>query len=298
MTHAVADDPRTHMGLPLPNSKFAMWFFLVTEIMFFTSLIGTYVLLRNGAPNAAHPWPKPHQVHVIEFLGAGNTFVLICSSVSVVLAHWFLARGRVRAAVGCIGLTLALGLLFLGVKAVEYKGKFDKDILPGHIGDHLDGPQGQWYKDRIRGQLDALKANPAAFNLTADSWAAAELSKLREKMDEKSGEGTYTPGMTPLAVGKRVNEILERSENEHGVEVHHVSPYVEFGNMWASCYFAMTGFHALHVLGGLVIFSLLLLMALFGRFGVRHTNLLENVGLYWHFVDIVWIFLFPLIYLV
>ena len=298
MTHAVADDPRTHMGLPLPNSKFAIWFFLVTEIMFFTSLIGTYVLLRNGAPNAAHPWPKPHQVHVIEFLGAGNTFVLICSSVSVVLAHWFLARGRVGATVGCIGLTLALGLLFLGVKAYEYKGKFDKDILPGHIGDHLDGPQGQWYKDRIRGQLDALKANPKAFGLEADSWATAEFTKLREKMDEKSGEGTYTPGMTPLAVGKRVDEILERSETEHGVEVHHVSPYIEFGNMWASCYFAMTGFHALHVLGGLVIFSLLLLMALFGRFGVRHTNLLENVGLYWHFVDIVWIFLFPLIYLV
>lgn len=68
--------------------------------------------------------------------------------------------------------------------------------------------------------------------------------------------------------------------------------------MWASCYFAMTGFHALHVLGGLVIFVIILLMALVGKFGVQHTLMLELVGLYWHFVDIVWIFLFPLLYLV
>ena len=68
--------------------------------------------------------------------------------------------------------------------------------------------------------------------------------------------------------------------------------------MWASCYFAMTGFHALHVLGGLVVFAVILLMALFGRFGPQHESMVELTGLYWHFVDIVWIFLFPLLYLV
>src|SRR5947209_5506677 len=119
MAHAVADhaeyhdQPPGHMGLPLPTAKMAIWFFLVTEIMFFTALIGTYVLLRNGQPNAAHPWPKPHQVHLVEFLGAGNTFVLICSSVSVVLAHWFLARRQVRQAVLCLLVTLGLGAVFL-----------------------------------------------------------------------------------------------------------------------------------------------------------------------------------------
>ena len=60
----------------------------------------------------------------------------------------------------------------------------------------------------------------------------------------------------------------------------------------------MTGFHALHVFGGLVIFAILLLMGLRGKIGPQHANMLELVGLYWHFVDIVWIFLFPLLYLV
>jgi cytochrome c oxidase subunit 3 len=68
--------------------------------------------------------------------------------------------------------------------------------------------------------------------------------------------------------------------------------------MWASCYFALTGVHALHVLGGLVIFVIILLMARRGQLGTQHEPMLEYTGLYWHFVDIVWIFLFPLMYLV
>ncbi len=78
----------------------------------------------------------------------------------------------------------------------------------------------------------------------------------------------------------------------------HLSYAIPFGNMWASCYFAMTGFHALHVLGGLVVFVIILLMALGGRLTPLHEPMLEYTGLYWHFVDIVWIFLFPLLYLV
>ena len=48
MAHAVVEEPQSHMGLPLPNGKLAMWLFLVTEIMFFTALIGVYIILRNG----------------------------------------------------------------------------------------------------------------------------------------------------------------------------------------------------------------------------------------------------------
>jgi cytochrome c oxidase subunit 3 len=65
------------------------------------------------------------------------------------------------------------------------------------------------------------------------------------------------------------------------------------GNMWASTYFLLTGFHALHVLVGLIVF----VIGMFLRLDVASTNFLENTGLYWHFVDLVWIFLFPLLYL-
>jgi cytochrome c oxidase subunit 3 len=65
------------------------------------------------------------------------------------------------------------------------------------------------------------------------------------------------------------------------------------GNMWASTYFLVTGFHALHVIVGLICFVYLLRLTL----GKSKAGLIENIGLYWHFVDLVWIFLFPLLYL-
>ena len=69
-------------GLPLPNSKLIIWLFLSTEIMFFAALIGMFIVMRFGAP----AWPMAHEVFLSEPIGAFNTFVLICSSVTIVLA--------------------------------------------------------------------------------------------------------------------------------------------------------------------------------------------------------------------
>ena len=65
------------------------------------------------------------------------------------------------------------------------------------------------------------------------------------------------------------------------------------GNMWASTYFLLTGFHALHVLVGLIVFAVMIPLTL----NIAQAGFVENIGLYWHFVDLVWIFLFPLLYL-
>jgi cytochrome c oxidase subunit 3 len=119
--------------------------------------------------------------------------------------------------------------------------------------------------------------------------AVSAAKQLLSEMEKKEGLG----GLTPGEVSKRVKEILE----ETGEDLH-LTTVIPYGNLWASCYFAMTGFHALHVLGGLVVFTIILLMALRGRLGRRHESMIELTGLYWHFVDIVWIFLFPLLYLV
>src|SRR5262249_45173703 len=121
MAHATAsDEPVLHMGVPVSNAKLAIWIFLATEIMFFTGLIGTYIVLRNGTPTAKEPWPIPEQVHLIEWVGAFNTFVLICSSVTVVLAHFELGRRNIGRAVLYIATTLTLGAVFLVVKGFEY----------------------------------------------------------------------------------------------------------------------------------------------------------------------------------
>ena len=156
-THDFHDD-RTHMGMPLPHAKLAMWIFLVTEIMFFTALIGVYLLLRNGMPTSSEPWPTPHDVHLIEAIGAGNTFVLIFSSLTVVLAHWSLHTGNTRRAVQYLSATFALGCVFLGVKAYEYYSKWDHQILPGRVHEKLDGDWGYRYLRTVREQLEHIEA--------------------------------------------------------------------------------------------------------------------------------------------
>jgi cytochrome c oxidase subunit 3 len=326
------------MGLPLSHGKLAMWLFLVTEIMFFTGLIGMYIVLRESAPTVGGKsvWPTPHDVHLEEWAGAVNTFVLICSSLTVVLAHWALGKGQTRQALVYIGITLALGIVFLGIKAYEYTGKWSHDILPGHIGDHLapfirkegdktvytDQPGGRetlpnrnysdavafWYKDRIKGQLKQFVEEAEHGHVKKDTktFATAEnLAKTLGAVAPSVSPGAAAvqaanaplPDMTtPLQVGEQVKQLLHDAEQER--VALHLSPYVTYGNLWASCYFVMTGFHALHVFGGLVVFGIILIMAARGRFGPHNESFLELTGLYWHFVDIVWIFLFPLLYLV
>src|SRR5262249_290639 len=200
MAHAVLDEaePQVHMGLPLSHGKLAMWLFLITEIMFFTGLIGVYIILRNGQPTAREPWPIPEQVHLLEWVGAFNTFVLICSSLTVVLAHVALGRGNVRRATMYIGVTLALGVVFLIVKAFEYRSKFDHEILPGHVFEKLDGPTGAEYQRHVKKQLEHILKDPAhsagASSAAAAAWTAfltesekqsEELRKQKEAIDKK-----------------------------------------------------------------------------------------------------------------
>jgi len=115
-------------SLPIPNGKLCLWLFLSTEIMFFAGLIGAYIVLRFGAPSGT--WPKPHDVHLVEQIGAFNTFVLICSSVTIVLGLEAAKLNRSGTARLWLLATFLLGCLFLGVKAVEYKSKFSHGIYP------------------------------------------------------------------------------------------------------------------------------------------------------------------------
>ncbi len=310
MAHDAAHSPQLHMGLPLPNGKLALWIFLVTEITFFAAIIGTYMLLRNGQPTKTTPWPSPHEVHLSEFIGAFNTFVLICSSLTVVLCHWCLSEARkkegadrkalVKKATLYLGITLALGCVFLVVKAFEYKAKIEHNILPGRVFELKDDKNSAHhykFKRVVKEQLDHIDAhggvNDEAKKLVKD--LLADFDKLTPKQVNERIVGTkhlekHMCDMPPIPAN--VKGILEADPHVH------VSYSIPYGNLWASSYFAMTGFHALHVLGGLVVFGIYLIAALLGKFGPDNDIDLELTGLYWHFVDIVWIFLFPLLYLV
>jgi cytochrome c oxidase subunit III len=201
------------------SASFGMWIFLATEVMFFGGLFCAYLIYRHwyfGDFAAA-------SYSINAKLGGANTAVLICSSLTVVLAIWAAQTSRRSLMIGMLILTMLFGLTFLGIKGIEYNDKFEEHHVPG-----------------------------ASFSF--------------ERQPIPSEPARYA--------------------NPQHAEI------------FFALYFIMTGLHALHMVVGLGIFSWLLWAAWKGRFTPEYHTPLEIGGLYWHFVDIVWIYLFPLLYLI
>ncbi len=179
----------------LYNAKLGIWLFLASEVMLFAGLFSSYILLRTGAVE----WPH----HVLPVgMATANTALLITSSMTMVMAWEALKTNNWSRHRACLGLTVALGVIFLLIKFVEYQ-------------EHI---------------------------------AAGELPSR---------------------------------------------------NTFFALYYTLTAVHALHIVGGLVVMLYLLgpCAKLWAEQPVQFTNRVESTGLYWHFVDFVWILLFPLLYL-
>ena len=206
-----------------------MWVFLVTEIMFFGGMFLAYTLYRYKYPEAFASASN----HLDIRLGAINTVVLIVSSFTMAMAVFSTQVGKRRNSIICLLLTMVLGAAFLGIKAVEYRDKYEDRLIPGQL----------------------IPGHP------------------------------FTP-----EVAKPGDTDKHKLHLEPGATVKNVELFY-----WI--YFAMTGMHALHMIIGLGIMTVILIMAVRRRFGPEYHAPVEISGLYWHFVDIVWIFLFPLLYL-
>jgi cytochrome c oxidase subunit 3 len=309
MSHA-SHAPAMKMGIPIPNSKLGMWLFLGTEIMFFTAFIGTYIVCYFGSPG----WPTDtHVTHINILAGGVNTFVLILSSYFVVIAHEAMGLRDFTKARKFLTYTMALAFVFLGIKGIEYKGKFDHNILPGRISEDqfqlmnnrmrefegvlnkqlnqmVKGDQPLYVKEKELESIKeaALKADPASPTAKMiDGWKVLK-AKLEEMRTDLSGNK-----LTPDQVEERLHNLPQDVINVQG-QIYHDQKIIPYGNLFASCYFLMTGFHAIHVIVGMILFGIVL------YYGVneRWVDWVENSGLYWHFVDLVWIFLFPLLYIV
>ncbi len=288
-------------GLPLTRGKLIMWLFLSTEIMFFAALLGSYIVLRFGAA----VWPKPHHVHLSEPIGAFNTFVLICSSVTVVLALEAAKANKTGLAKIWMLATLLLGTLFLGVKAYEYQAKFSHGIFPwaphGLVYERPDLYYGSAVRARlgepaILARLEELDKAPAESLTTEQRSARKSLQDIRKILVD-----TNQQAFEMAVVADQIAPLPAEGAGSHGAShgINDAFPWLRLpivipgGNMWASTYFLLTGFHAIHVAVGLIVFAVLLGYTL----GPARAGMIENAGLYWHFVDLVWIFLFPLLYL-
>jgi cytochrome c oxidase subunit III len=248
-------EPRPDTGVY--NAKVGMWLFLASEVMLFGGLFSAYILLRVAAPIGT--WPHGW-LHVE--LGTINTILLALSAITTLMA-WAACKARMLDRFKFyMGLTLALGIVFLSIKGYEYRDKlthYRVTLKSGQIAD---------------GHLVERKASGEMVLHGRTVKDAAELAKGGSH--EKPDEITIQPD-----------------------QIARVQNYGPALNTYLATYFTLTGLHGLHVLGGLVVFAYLWGPGsrMWKTEPERFTNRVEVAGLFWHFVDLVWIFLFPVLYL-
>jgi cytochrome c oxidase subunit 3 len=256
--------------------KLGIWLFLMTEVLFFSGLFCAYGAFRSWRPEV-FAWAH----HFLDLrLGALNTAVLLVSSLTAACAVRFAQLGERLKLVAALGATLLCACVFLGVKAVEYRTKIQDGFLPGfrfqpteHVWERPSFagryPGASAYAERIfqRAQAPITSAGPSG---------RPEVKPTRAELGPLLAVGV----LGPKAV---YPDLPSRPQNAH----------VFFG-----LYFFMTGLHALHVLGGVAVLGWLLVRALRGEFGPTYFGPVDYAALYWHLVDLVWIYLFPLLYLI
>ena len=213
LVHSPLQAPYRDLEHQRETATLGMFVFLLTELMMFGGLFCAYLVYRT----LYLPSFLEASRHMDLTIGAVNTAVLICSSLTMVLGVQAAQQGRRKAIVMWMVLTMLFGGVFLALKGVEYH----------------------------------------------HHWAMHEV-----------------PGIN--------------------FDFSSAVPLVEVGKvqLFFALYFIMTGLHALHMLIGLGLVTWVTIAAHKGRYSPAYHNPVENVGLYWHFVDIVWIYLFPLLYLI
>jgi len=195
------------------TATLGMFVFLLTELMMFGGLFCAYLVYRT----LYFPSFLEGSKHMDLAIGAVNTAVLICSSLTMAIGVQAAQKGRSKAIVSWMAVTLLFGCTFLVLKGVEYYQHWRAHEVPG-----------------------------LGFDL-ASSAAGVDVGKVQ---------------------------------------------------LFFVLYFIMTGLHALHMLIGIGLVTWITICAGKGRYTEGYHNPVENVGLYWHFVDLVWIYLFPLLYLI
>jgi cytochrome c oxidase subunit 3 len=285
-----APDPVIGHGDPTPPGKVAIWLFLASEVMFFIGLLATYIIFRSGSPKIF----AEHAAALSKTLAGINTLVLIFSSLTMALAVDAAQKGALNRLRIMLLATLLCACGFMCIKFVEYRDKLTHHTIVAKSDDGkqlliYDGHKHAETATEIEFEGHKAVVPPGPFDA---HWMSA---KAVEKLAEGS-TGEHA------ASGEHGAAAVEKSHGAHG-EMHkilksNISQDLTYGpwkNIFYACYFATTGVHGLHVLGGMVALGLLFGHSLRGKVLAPHT---EYIGLYWHFVDLVWIFLFPMLYLI
>ncbi len=291
-------------ALPVTPGKVAMWLFLATEIMFFTGLIGSYIVLRAGStPTAYSDLYSPNTALTSPMTDARG----------VVLTDAGAERENVAEVVREVtGLDRHLAEEFVKeTPQVVQAGLTKKDAAAlverlkaaGATADIRENHTYSWPQP-----YDKL-TNPLSIDLTAFntfilicSSVTMVLGLSAIQRGDKRKLSMYllaTVLIGSVFLGIQVIEYYKLMFGDlHSIGIgasRHFRPDV---SLFASCFFTMTGFHGAHVFGGVVMLFCIFLQSLRGTYSAGHHSSVELVGLYWHFVDLVWIILFTVVYLV
>ena len=325
MEATVADSPKGGAwsgggSQPFGSSygKMMMWFFIMSDALTFTGFLGAYGLIRF---KFLESWPIADQVftHIPFIHGdypmyyvAFMTFILIFSSVTMVLAvdaGKHMQKGKV---IVYMGLTIIGGFIFLGSQAWEWKtfitGNYGAvQLEDGKIVQFVDGSghqisvesfasntpservqhkkeNGLWFVSEASLPPVTLQQVKEGFANNPDISMRTELINLETK--EKTIVSREEANKF-LDKATRVVQGANLTENEYGK------------TLFADFFFFITGFHGFHVFSGILINIIIFFNVIIGTYERRgHYEMVEKVGLYWHFVDLVWVFVFTFFYLI
>jgi cytochrome c oxidase subunit III len=289
---------------PVTPGKVAMWLFLSTEIMFFTGLIGSYIVLRAASPPEAYSSLFPPATNLtrlqaskgvrIDALGPKRTRV-----VEVLERSAGLSKHDAEHAIESLSHSVAFGLP--ADKAAKLRDELKAAGAEAKVEDLRVESWPQPYDNAM---------NPLSIDLTAVNTfilicsSVTMVLALSAFQNDNRRKGTLfllattLIGSTFLSV--QVYEYYQLMFGHHyppGISATgHFRPDV---SLFASCFFTMTGFHGAHVFGGVVMLTCITIRsALTGAYHRTHYSPVELIGLYWHFVDLVWIILFTVVYLI
>jgi len=299
--------------------KLMMWFFIVSDALTFSGFLVAYGFSRFKnidswpiADEVFTHFPFLHGVDAPMYYVALMTFILIFSSVTMVLAvdaghHMNKAKVTFYMLLTIIG-----GAVFVGSQAWEWK-----NFIKGEYGAlETRGGQILQFVDANTGKRVALEAFASDIPTDRDThqrsnglWFVNESSLPNYSVEEvKAG---FAANENLVIRGEKIDEkghkiVLSREaslakiNDAIGVVEGANLIHNEYGNrLFADFFFFITGFHGFHVFSGVVINIIIFFNVIVGTYERRgHYEMVEKVGLYWHFVDLVWVFVFTFFYLV
>jgi len=277
------------------NGKLGIWLFLASEVMLFGALFTAYLFVRLGAEDGT--WPS----HVQSVpLGLTNTILLIISSITMVWAWVALKERKLGTYRLALAVTMLCGVLFLCIKGTEYYDKYK------HWGFMIKAED----MDKYRSMLDQKDIfyspipSQGVFEVRGHlhSQTATSFTFLPDKNFHPWGSSA-TPG------GKNSTENTDAAPVKGNPEEETITlpkaDLARWGNFlpaygtYYAMYFLVTGLHAMHIIGGLCVMGYFLGpgSAMYRRNPEQLSNRIEVTGIFWHFVDLVWITVFPILYL-